>query len=397
MKHIIALMLAMVFIGASVPASADFTVRVFMERETPKGPELWPKPLVEFQVEGNELTTKEFDKRMYRILQRGMSAQQETKVLRMEISFMADGDFKFVSEDYMPSESFFQKLGLTLAKKHYGQIIWYSRNGEPWIEIASNERLRKIRKVFEVFHDGGRVDLRTYFTAGKDVGFKIESAGPLVAVEMDKQDIKPVDVNLAEYTHGYSSRTQYFTYDLKSEMYIDKPYAERNILFTEAPPVFNAPNLSEADARWTAYQVVHFGLVVDAPGFVQLAYMPNQSNKGSSVHDKEQLSKSFFVANQGGDWKFLESEHIGHGKWIIFNAPKAGVYEMALYIEREESKGSFGSAEGSVGGSFLYQEPYSNIFRPLELGDVVQIGSGDEVEVEEGLYIGGKKLRGGKE
>lgn len=390
-------MLTMVMLALAAPVMADFTVRVYMEEESSKGRKLWPKPLVEFQVEGNELTTKEFDKRMYRILQRGLSTNQEGDVLRMEVSFMADGDFTFVSENYMPSVSFFQKLGLDFAKKHYGQIIWYSRNGEPWIEVASNERLRKIRKEFEIFHDGGRVDLRTYFTAGKDVGFRIESSGPLVAIDLEEPTVKPVLVDTSGYTHGYASRIEYYTYDLQKERFIDsKPYAERNPQFFSAPPVFTAPNLSEADRRWTAYQVVHYGLVVDAPGYVQLAYLPNQSNRGNSLDSKERLDKSFFVANQGGEWKFLDSKHIGHGKWIIFNAPKAGVYELALYIEREEVSSSSANVSGSVGGSFLYQSPYSNTFRPLELADVVQLGSQEDVVVEEGLYIGNRKLRGKK-
>jgi hypothetical protein len=363
MKKIRAIILALVILAFAAPAMADFTVRVYMEEDTSKGRKLWPKPLVEFQVPGNELTTKEFDKHMYHILQRGLSAKQESDALRMEVSFMADGDFKFVSEDYMPSVDFFEKMGLSLAKKHYGQIIWYSRNGEPWVEVASNERLRKIRKEFEIFHDGGRVDLRTYFTAGKDVGFRIESAGPLVAIDLEESKIKPEKVDVSEYANGFSQKTQYYTYNLQKEQFIDKkPYAERNVQFLSGPPVFTAPNLTEADARWTAYQVVHFGLVVDAPGFVQLAYMPNQSNRGSSIQDKEQLDKSFFVANQGGEWKFLDSKHIGHGKWVVFNAPKPGIYELALYIEREEA----GDAKGSVGGSFIYQSPYSNAFRPLE-------------------------------
>jgi hypothetical protein len=393
MKKMIALTLAMAFLALAAPAMADFTVRVYMEEDTSKGRRLWPKPLGEFQVSGNELTTREFDKQMYHILQRGLVAKQETDALRMEVSFMADGDFKFVSEDYMPDVSFFEKIGLSILKKHYGQIIWYSRNGEPWVEVASNERLRKIRKEFEIFHDGGRVDLRTYFTAGKDVGFRIESAGPLVAIDMEESELKPVTVDTSAFINGFSQKTQYYTYNLQKEQYIDKkPYAERNVQFLEAPPVFTAPNLSEADPRWTAYQVVHFGLVVDAPGFVQLAYMPNQSNRGSWSEDKERLDKSFFVANQGGDWKFLASKHIGHGKWVVFNAPKPGIYEVALYIEREEFRKD-GAATGSIGGSFIYQAPYSNSFRPLELRDVVQIGSAEDVVVEEGCTSATRRSR----
>lgn len=411
------LVMAMLTVASS--AMADFTVKITIEDDILENRRVWAKPLAEFVVEGNELKPEHFDEHLFDVMKRGFTKERTARSpFRVDVSFVTDGEFS-VSSNLSNVRHLFSAL---TKKKSTGDSLWYSANSGPWTEVkwVDDARVKNIvrdgvDKQANVFHPGGRVDLRFYTSPNtsalllggvKPFFFRIHTRGEVLPVKMEEDSsgyknstssIAPQD----SYTHGYSESIQILRRwpDSTSAMPdVEEEYAQR---VTANTPLVIRSSITAKDARPAAH-VVKFGLKIDKPGVVQLGFIPHVSDSRLTDnimpwgrHSKTMRPDGddlFFTAEMDGQYIPLKSWNVGTDHWTSFYAKEPGIYSLAIYSPLTfiymhtsnvvEPAGKMVSTDGFV----VFKGPGEGKFRLVDKNDVVQVNS--STLRADGLYIG---------
>lgn len=411
------LVMAMLTVASS--AMADFTVKITIEDDILENRRVWAKSLAEFVVEGNELKPEHFDEHLFDVMKRGFTKEKTAQSpFRVDVSFVTDGEFS-VSSNLSNVQHLFSPI---TKKKSTGDSLWYSANSGPWTEVKwdNDKRVGNAIRAGEsraanIFHAGGRVDLRFYTFpnesslirgGGKPFSFKIYAKGAISPIKIEEAPFGDRNTNSSittpeTYIYGYSESIQILRNwpDATSAMPdVEEEYAHKSA--TNRPLVVRS-SITAKDARPAAH-VVKFGLKIDNPGVVQLGFIPHVSDSrltdnikpwgDLSITKRPDVDDLIFTAEMDGQYIPLKSWNVGTDHWTSFYAKEPGIYSLAIYSPLTfiymhtdrivEPAGKMVSIDGFV----VFKSPSERKFRLVDKNNVVQVDS--LIQHESGLYIG---------